>query len=224
MIILRDRVGYAPQSLVVSAPVVSVLANMNGINSLRDLQADFMRQTGQLLYIEELQNLVATLDEHLFLDNDRFRSLAAKEISEFLSSPVRKMHHAGSSYPEDPEELRKKLDSFFRPENGGPGFPGGGSSNTGEIVGLVAPHIDLNAGGPCFAHAYKAASEALSPDTWIVLGTGHDLIENCFALTVKDFETPLGVVSCDTGICEELLRPRRLTFAPANIITGRSIQ
>ncbi len=206
MIILRDRVGYAPQSLVVSAPVVSVLANMNGINSLRDLQADFMRQTGQLLYIEELQNLVATLDEHLFLDNDRFRSLAAKEISEFLSSPVRKMHHAGSSYPEDPEELRKKLDSFFRPENGGPGFPGGGSSNTGEIVGLVAPHIDLNAGGPCFAHAYKAASEALSPDTWIVLGTGHDLIENCFALTVKDFETPLGVVSCDTGICDELLR------------------
>jgi hypothetical protein len=206
MIILRDRVGYAPQSLVISAPVVPVLANMNGTNSLRDLQADFMRHTGQLLYIEQLQNLVATLDEHLFLDNDRFRSLAAKEVSEFLSGPVRKMRHAGQSYPADPEELRQRLRSFFRPENGGPGFPGTGANDTGEIVGLVAPHIDLNAGGSCFAHAYKAAAEAPAPQTWIVLGTGHDIVQNCFALTVKDFETPLGVVKCDTAICDELLR------------------
>lgn len=44
------------------------------------------------------------------------------------------------------------------------------------------------------------------PDTWIVLGTGHDLVENCFALTVKDFETPLGTIACDKEICDELLR------------------
>ncbi len=206
MILLRDRIGYAPESLVFSPAVVPLLANMNGGNSIRDLQAGFMRQTGQLIYLEELQNLVKALDENLFLDNDRFRSLAAEEISSFLGSPVRKMRHAGQSYPRDPEELRKKLDSFFRPENGGPGFPGPAADCTGEIVGLVAPHIDLNAGGPCFAHAYKSAAEARRPATWIVLGTGHDLIENCFALTVKDFETPLAQVSCDVEICNELLR------------------
>jgi hypothetical protein len=205
MFLLRDRIGYTPESLVFSPAIVSILANMNGSNSLRDLQADFMRQTGQLLYMEELQNLVDTLDQHLFLDNDRFRSLAAKEISEFLRSSSRKMRHAGISYPTDPEGLRSKIDSFFRPENGGPGFPGAAGARAGEIVGLVAPHIDLNAGGPCFAHAYRRAAEALAPKTWIVLGTGHDFVENCFALTVKDFETPLGVVRCDTAICEELL-------------------
>ena len=99
---------------------------------MRDLQAEFMRQTGQLVHIEELHALVKTLDEHLFLDNDRFRSFAAKEISAFLGSPVRKMRHAGQSYPEDPEELREKLDSFFRPENGGPGLPDPAGARAGE--------------------------------------------------------------------------------------------
>jgi AmmeMemoRadiSam system protein B len=206
MLLLRDRIGYTPESLVFPPPVVSILANMNGTKSLRNLQADFMRQTGQLLYMEDLQNLVQTLDEHLFLDNDRFRNLAAKEISEFLGSPVRKMRHAGVSYPASPEDLREKLYSFFRPEIGGPCFPDAAATHAGKIVGLVAPHIDLNAGGACFAHAYKSAAEALAPQTWIVLGTGHDFVENCFALTVKGFETPLGEVQCDTGICNELLR------------------
>ncbi len=205
MILLFDRIGYAPQNLVFSDSVVPILANMNGGNSLRDLQAYFMRQTGHLIYIEELQNLVKTLDEHLFLDNDRFRNLAAQEISTFLRGPTRKMRHAGQSYPQHPEELREKLDSFFRPEAGGPGLPGPAGACTDEIIGIVAPHIDLNAGGPCFAHAYKSAAEAHSPATWIVLGTGHDLVENCFALTIKDFETPLGLVHCDTQICEEML-------------------
>ncbi len=215
MFLLRDRIGYAQESLVFSPPVVSILANMNGNNSLRDLQADFMRQTGQLLYMEELQNLVETLDEHFFLDNDRFRGLAAREVSEFLGSPLRKMRHAGVSYPTNPEELRTRLDSFFRPENGGPGFADTSGARSGKIVGLVAPHIDLNAGGACFAYAYKSAAEALAPETWIVLGTGHDFVDNCFALTIKDFETPLGVVPCDTGICDELVRR-----APFDILAG----
>ena len=206
MLVLRDRIGYTPDNLVFHPAVISILANMNGGNSVRDLQADFMRRTGQLLHIEELNALIKTLDEHLFLDNDRFRSFAAKEISAFLDSPVRKMRHAGQSYPDDPETLRKKLDSFFRPEHGGPGLPDPAGTRAGKIVGLVAPHIDLNAGGACFAHAYKSAAESQAPETWIVLGTGHDFTENCFALTVKDFETPLGQVRCDTAICNELLR------------------
>ena len=205
MLLLRDRTGFAQKSLIFAPPVVSILAEMNGSNSLRDLQANFMRQTGQLLYIDEFQNLVETLDESLFLDNDRFRSFAAKEISEFLGSPLRKMRHAGISYPENPEELKAKLYSFFMPENGGPGYPVPKDAHPGKVVGLVAPHIDLNAGGASFAHAYKAASEADVPQTWIVLGTGHDFVQNCFALTVKDFETPLGVVKCDTEICDEIL-------------------
>ncbi len=204
MILLRDRIGYSSEHLVFSPPAVSVLSKMNGGNSMRDLQTAFMKETGQLIYIEDLQNLVQALDDHLFLDNEKFRDFAAKEIAAFLRSPVRKTFHAGRSYPADPEELRALLDSFFRVQNGGPGLPG--RSGKERIVGMVAPHIDLNAGGPCFAHAYKASAEAQCPDTWIVLGTGHDLVENGFALTARDFETPLGIVRHDNEICRELLR------------------
>lgn len=226
MFLLRDRIGFAPDSLIFSPAAIPILANMNGSNSLRDLQADFMRQTGQLIHMEELQDLVKTLDEHLFLDSDRFRSLAARQISEFVDSPVRKMRHAGSSYPAEAGQLREKLRSFFSPENDGPGFPRASDGQTRKMVGLVAPHIDLNAGGACFAHAYKAAAEALVPDTWIVLGTGHDIVENCFALTVKDFETPLGTVACDRDICDELLRrtPFNLRASEYNHRTEHTIE
>lgn len=212
MLMLRDRIGYAKSPLLFSPQILSLLAKMNGGSTLRDLQAEFMRTTGQLLYLEELQNLVSTLDEHLFLDNDRFRKMEAAETASFVNSPVRKPYHAGRSYPEDSEALRALLQSFFSPDQGGPGVPAPGAGAGKRLLGLVAPHIDLNAGGSCFAHAYKAASEAEPPRTWIILGTGHDLVRNCFALTVKDFETPLGTVHCNKEICEQLL-----ARTPANI-------
>lgn len=206
MLLLRDRIGYSNDQLVFSPQIVPVLARMNGGNSIRDLQAEFMRETGQLLHIEQLEKLVQTLDEHLFLDNVRFRSAAARAVSAYVDSPVRKMYHAGRSYPAEPEALRAELHSFFSTEKGGPGLPDPACGRTRRVLGLVAPHIDLQAGGTCFAHAYKAAAEAHCPETWIVLGTGHDFVENCFAITCKDFETPLGVVRHDAQICEELVR------------------
>lgn len=206
MFLLRDRTGFTRDSLVFSPQAVPILIRMDGRNSLRDLQSQFMRQTGHLLYMEQLEQLVRTLDEHLFLDNDGFRKAAAGQIADFLESPVRKMFHADRSYPVDPEKLKEQLSSFFAPENGGPGLPDPYLGRKRRMLGLVAPHIDLKAGGACFAHAYKAVAEAECPETWIVLGTGHELVKNCFALTGKDFETPLGLVRCDEEICAELTR------------------
>jgi hypothetical protein len=86
------------------------------------------------------------------------------------------------------------------------------------VLGLVAPHIDLQAGGITFAHAYKAAMEASFPQTWVILGTGHEPAENLFALTLKDFETPLGMVPCDRDFCHRLVEcaPRDLQASEYN--------
>jgi hypothetical protein len=113
------------------------------------------------------------------------------------------MQHGGNSYPLDPPLLRSKLDSFFA---GLPGSGREGRANGKRLVGLMAPHIDLNAGGVCFAHAYQTALANESPTTWVVLGTGHEPVENYFALTLKDFETPLGLVRCDQDYCRKLLQ------------------
>jgi MEMO1 family protein len=225
MILISDRLGLSDNPLVISPLAANLLAKMDGENSLRDLQAHFMRTTGQMLYMEDLQEFVHKLDESCFLDNDRFRELIQSRVSAFLEDPVRPMQFAGKAYPADAQELRGRLDSFFSTGSGGPGLPFQ-TSPSRRLLGLVAPHIDLNAGGTCFAHAYKALSEAVSPDTWVILGTGHEPIEHHFALTVKDFETPLGLVPCDRELAHELerLAPRDLRASEYNHLREHSVE
>jgi MEMO1 family protein len=215
LILLRDSLGYAPDSLLIPMNYASILMQMNGENSLRDLQAYYVRMTGNLLYMENLEDLVEKLDENLYLDNERFQRLILREINEFREDPIRRMQHAGNSYPSDPGLLRSKLDSYY---TGLPQFGREGRKNGKRLVALMVPHIDLNAGGVCFAHAYQAASAANSPATWVVLGTGHEPVENYFALTLKDFETPFGLVPCDQNYGRKLLdrSPRDLLVGEYN--------
>jgi len=225
LVLVRDRLGYSEESLLISPAVAGLLTQMDGRSSLRDLQAYYTRMTGELLFSEDLNEILGRLDELLFLENDRFIDHVSRTVGRFQQDPIRHMQHAGKSYPTEPDELRKTLEGFFSPERGGPGIPQPGSNNS-RVVGLVAPHIDLQAGGPTFAHAYKAAMEALPPDTWVVLGTGHEPVDNYFALTQKEFETPLGLVSCDHAFCEDLLAraPRDLKAGEYNHHREHSVE
>lgn len=205
MILLRDRMGYCPDSLLLSPVLAELVIRMDGEHSVRELQAFYARMTGEILFTETLDEILEKLDQNLFLENERFINHVAREVARYRDDPVRRMRHAGQSYSSDPDQLRQQLEGFFSTANGGPGLPE--AANDGRrVLGLVAPHIDIQAGGRCFAHAYKAAADSVSPKTWIVLGTGHELVTNFFALTAKDFETPLGVVGHDEECCAHLLR------------------
>ena len=132
-----------------------------------------------------------------------------------MRDPIRRMQHAGKSYSADSRQLSQQLKSFFDPSCSGPGAPEVGSDHR-KLIGLVAPHIDVQAGGPCFAHAYKALMEsAAAPTTWVILGTGHEPIDHLFALTPKDFETPFGLIRHDQDFCEELAK-----LAPQDLRDG----
>ncbi|OIP93347.1 MAG: AmmeMemoRadiSam system protein B [Syntrophobacteraceae bacterium CG2_30_61_12] len=217
LILLRDRLGYGDKSLILSPDLARVLIAMDGGNSLRDLQGRYTRETGRLLFSEQLRQILHALDEGLFLENDRFNQRVLELVTAFRQDPVRRMQHAGNSYAEDPEQLRRELMSYFAPANGGPGALER-AADPRPVVGLVAPHIDPRAGGPCFAHAYRAALEARPPATWIVLGTGHEPVVNHFALTLKDFETPFGMVACDRDLGRKLVAqsPRDLLASEIN--------
>ncbi len=204
VILLRDRLGYCESSLLISPALLGLLTLMDGRNSVRDLQAHYFRSTGEMLFTETLEDVLSKLDEHLFLENDRFIGHVARIAASFRDDPIRHMALAGRSYPDSPAELRRRLDGFFSTENGGPGPPRPGACDK-PLAALVAPHIDLDAGGATFAHAYKALGEAPALHTWVVLGTGHEPADNLFALTEKDFETPLGLVKCDRAFCRELV-------------------
>ena len=62
---------------------------------------------------------------------------------------------------------------------------------------IVAPHIDFQRGGPAYAWAYRSLVESEGADLYIILGTSHCGGEMPFILTLKNFETPLGVVETD---------------------------
>jgi AmmeMemoRadiSam system protein B len=162
-----------------------------------------MRQFGDMLFGEDVDALVHKLDTHLFLENEKSSTRMQQLVAEFRDQHSRQAFHAGASYDANPERLRAQLQSFFAPENGGPGDPEPLDSKR-TIVGLMAPHIDLRSGGPCFAHAYKALLEANQIDTCVILGTGHEPLLQHFALSRKDFETPLGLVSANNDFIDEL--------------------
>jgi hypothetical protein len=224
-ILISDRLGISEMPLVMSPLAASLLGMMDGQHSLRDLQAHCMRATGQMVFMEDLHDVVRRLDESLFLDNENFRNVLGQRMAQFHDDPVRRMKFAGSGYPAEATALKARLDSFFSPEAGGPGLPFQAPPQR-RLLGLVAPHIDINAGGPCFAHAYKALSESFAPDTWVILGTGHEPIEHHFALTAKDYETPLGLVHCDRELAEELVRrvPRGIRTSEYNHMREHSVE
>jgi hypothetical protein len=216
-LMLRDRLGYTDKTVLFQPAVGRILALLDGNRTLRDVQAEVFRQTGELLFSEQLEEILRVLDENLFLENRRYIEHVARTVARFRNDPVRRAQHAGRSYPEDPDDLKEMLDGFFaeaQKADASENDPRGGS--TDRLLALVAPHIDVRAGGTTFARAYRCLSQATDPPrTWVVLGTGHEPVDNWFALTLKDFETPLGTVACDRAAAEELVRR-----SPMDVLAG----
>jgi MEMO1 family protein len=190
MTCLRDPQGFAEQPLFLNRPQTFLVSMMDGSNSLRDIQAAFFRQTSELLPLDALRSLVNQLDEAHYLDSPAFRQFYDSLVKEFRSAPSRPACHAGSAYEAEEDSLRSQIDGFFTAA-GGPG-PISAPDPSKPLRGLISPHIDFHRGGPAYAHAYKALAEHPGPDCFLVFGTCHSPMEMRFALTEKDYETPLG--------------------------------
>ncbi|HET8722187.1 MAG TPA: AmmeMemoRadiSam system protein B, partial [Nitrospira sp.] len=128
----------------------------------------------------------------------------AKEAAraEYRRASTRPAVYAGKSYEAERAQLKKQIDGFFSSKEG-PDFKP--SENKGKpIKGLVVPSFDLKQAGPIYAWAYKELQEAQQPDVLIIIGTAHAGLEEPFALTDKDFETPFGVVPVEHAIVDRL--------------------
>lgn len=191
---LIDPAKIAPEALVPPF-VVFVMSLLDGTRDLREVQAEILKRAGQLLPTEQLTGLLTDLDVHYFLDSPTFARLA--------NAPCRPATHAGGAYAADPADLRTQLDGLFVHEKG-PGAIAAHAAPTDTLLGLISPHIDLHRGGPCYAWAYKEVAERSQADLYVIFGTCHAPAPGLFALTRKDFETPLGTVSTDRGFVERL--------------------
>jgi MEMO1 family protein len=215
MVILSDSEGIMEQSLVVSKDVVFLLSLMDGTRTLRDIQADYMRNFGTLMYLEQVEDLIEKLDANLLLDNERYASFAAKIRGEYENTPVRASCCAGRSYPVNKMELLMFLDEMFRDgkreEAGGIADPAGQGDNgraqakvpQHDITGILAPHIDYARGHQVYRETYQYLRSSGKP-LLVVLGTCHHPAQKIWNISCKDFATPIEVVPCSREVAARI--------------------
>jgi AmmeMemoRadiSam system protein B len=199
MIVLRDGSGISDAQLVVSPTAFFVVTLFDGTNTVRDMQAAFMRKVGELLPSEKIQEIVERLDDAMLLEGPRFDSHLEGLIAEFRDSPVRAPTLAGQAYEEEPDKLAEQIESYYGPPEG-PGRPVPGKREA-PLPALIAPHIDLERGGTSYAAAWAVAAEGPPPDSVVVLGTAHQgASPGLFIGAKKAFRTPMGESPLDEEI------------------------
>ena len=201
-LLLRDPLQLTDKMLVVSVQAGLLLALLDGTRTLREIQVDLMRLTGELVMSDQIEGLLRQLDECLFLENERFREALVAAVESYRKSPFRPPILAGNAYPADGQALKAMLDSFFEPPKG-PGRPSGRRYSQ-PLKAVVAPHIDFSRGGATYAWAYKDLAESPPADLFVIFGIAHYPMENLFAATTKDFATPLGLARTDAEFVRAL--------------------
>jgi MEMO1 family protein len=202
LVVLWDPSGLSKEKLVIPLNLFFIVQHFDGEHSIPDIGALYLKRFGEFLLPSKVEQLVADLEQKLFLEGDRAETARQQARLEYRQRAIRPAVLAGRSYEADGAKLRKQLDGFFS-SGEGPDFKP--SENRGKLIkGLVAPTYDLKQAGPVYAWAYKELQECEQPDVYVIIGTAHAGLENFFAVTDKDFETPLGVVKVDRTILDRL--------------------
>jgi AmmeMemoRadiSam system protein B len=155
-----------------------------------------IEETGQNLSAEELTRIVEDLDRAMVLDGPT----VAQIVAEYARRESRPPALAGRSYPNDPSQLIAFLDRFFQDPKGAGAVRE--SDPTHPLRAILCPHIDFGRGGPVYTWAYRELAEKSDADIFVILGVAHQYCRNRFALTRKDFETPLGKVKTNRAFVD----------------------
>jgi len=202
MLCLQDPQNISGKALFLSPPLYFIVSLFDGQHSILDIQAEYMRRFGEFLYTEKLQEIITQLDEALFLEGERFQEALRQKEESFKKSPFREAAFAGKSYEEDPERLKVQLEGYFSGANGPE--PLGEKKGINGLKGVVAPHIDFQRGGFCYAFAHREIWEKNSSHCFVIFGTAHTPMKNPFCLTRKDFITPLGTLNVDKELVDAI--------------------
>ena len=204
-IALRDPAGYTESILLLPQALVDVVALFDGEHSIGQIQADLSRRyEGENVTRADIDKIVSMLDEHGFLESPSFAKRRAKVDGAFLGATTRPASHAGGAYPGKADELRASMDAFFTHQEGPGVIAWPPKPSAPAVEAIIAPHIDFHRGGPAYAWAYRDLAERCAADLFVIVGTCHVGMRHPFALTRKDYDTPLGPARADRDFVEAL--------------------
>src|SRR5207248_3675806 len=132
---IRDPYHYSDATLLVPPILVQALQCFDGTQSALDLRSELVRITGEIQVGPIEKNLLDSLSEAGFLENDTYRELKARREAEFAAEPTREAAFAGSAYPADISNLTALLTSRL-----------GSPLGTATTLGIAAPHASPDGG------------------------------------------------------------------------------
>ena len=197
-LLIRDPYKYSDAVLVVPPPLIECLQCFDGAQTELDLRSALVRITGDLEVSEMADSLRATLSKAGFLEDEQYEALRAAAERAFAEAPLREPAHAGSAYPEDPEEMRAVMREWT--EGAAP------ASSNGDLFAIAAPHVSPSGGWESYRAAYSVLRPEHKERTFVILATSHYGESETFGLTRKTFRTPLGDTASDTALVDFLER------------------
>jgi hypothetical protein len=212
-LLIRDPYKYSDDVLVVPPPLIECLQCFDGAQTELDLRAALVRITGDLEVGEMADSLRATLSKAGFLEDEQYEALRAAGERAFAEAPLREPAHAGSAYPEDPDEMRAVMREWTQGAqatkddglcHGTEGAAPAGSN--GNLFAIAAPHVSPSGGWESYRAAYSVLRPEHKERTFVILATSHYGEPETFGLTRKTFRTPLGDTASDTALVDFLER------------------
>jgi AmmeMemoRadiSam system protein B len=195
-LLIRDPYKFSEAVLVIPPPLVECLQCFDGAHTALDLRADLVRVTGQFEVGEFAESLMGTLSSAGFLEDAQYAEMRDACIRDFAAAPLREPAHAGSAYPEDPEEMRAVMSEWMA------GAPA--AESDGDLFAIAAPHVSPSGGWQSYRAAYSMLRPEHKDKTFVILATSHYGEPETFGLTRKTFRTPLGDTRSDTRLVDWL--------------------
>jgi hypothetical protein len=206
LLLVSDPLGVIPGQPVLGIEALGILQLLDGSVSVNDISAALMRESRDLRIGSMVREFIRQLDDLLMLDSPRFHEAYRALREAYHPLEIRHAALEGHSYPAERAALEAELDAHFaqaerlREAAGEPAAPADARPRA-----LLVPHLDPRRAGVTIARAYLELGAApQAPLRVIVLGTGHSLQGELFALTRKHFQTPLGRMECDTAFVDDL--------------------
>jgi hypothetical protein len=196
-LVIRDPFHFSDATLIVPTPLVECLEYFDGEHSALDLRAHLVRITGDLQAGDIETNLSNALSDAGFLEDENFEKRRAETERAFAETPIRESAHAGSGYPDEPDELRATFAEYLN---------GAKANGTGRTLAIAAPHVSPFGGVDAYRAAYSALAPADAERTFVILGTSHYGRPERLGLTRKPFVTPYGEAVTETKLVDELER------------------
>src|SRR5260370_5512988 len=194
-LLIRDAYRYSDATLIIPPALIESLRCFDGETTDPDLRAELVRTTRDLSVGELERNIIDTLADSGFLEDENYARMREVRQRDFASQAVRTATHVGSAYPDEPDALRETVAGWMN---------GGGRAATQPLMGIAAPHVSPEGGWKSYQAAYAGLTAEYKDRTFVVLGTSHYGDPERFGLTRKPFETPFGQSAVDLRLVDAL--------------------